>query len=643
MFTNLKLAAKISLGFGIVIVIAATIGLVGWNSLNSVSHSTQISDNAAWMSENTLMARRHEKDFMLRKDVQYLQKAEALVDEFRQKTDETLTLVSSDEQGMVREVQSKVEAWLQAMEEYVSLEEQKTATSTEMVNQARIAIDGVETLLTAQHSKLEEHVQNSEWTEIADRLTKVDIGNANKAGLLETRRSEKDYMLRGDVKYIARFHEFTREIISTTQHLRTLHSKAEDQQRADDVINSVTGYDQKFTEYVTMVDAQAKQASAMGDAAHELMADTEILRENAQTAAEDAKSSAITILLLLLIAGVVVGSVLAYTTTTSIVRPINQVVSALATGSEQVSSASQQVSSSSQVLAEGASEQASGLEETSASLEEMASMARQNADNSKQADTLARDAQTAADKGSNAMTKMSTAINEMKTSSDETAKIIKVIDEIAFQTNLLALNAAVEAARAGEAGKGFAVVAEEVRNLAQRSAEAAKNTNDLIEQSQKNAENGVRVTDEVGTALTEISNGIKKVSGLVGEISAASQEQAQGVDQVNTAVSQMDEITQRNASSAEESASASEELTALSSQMDNVVISLQGIVNGASGAQNVQKVQSAQNNSVTTKQALPVAVHTQNLLQTTAPNGNNGHTQKTSQVIPLDDSDFSDF
>ncbi len=277
----------------------------------------------------------------------------------------------------------------------------------------------------------------------------------------------------------------------------------------------------------------------------------------------------------------------------SITRPVNHVIGLLSEGAEQVGSASEQVASASQSLAEGASEQASSLEETSSSLEEMSSMTKQNADNAKQANILAGDASGAADRGVRAMDGMSLAIEEIKKSSDETAKIIKVIDEIAFQTNLLALNAAVEAARAGEAGKGFAVVAEEVRNLAQRSAEAAKNTAALIEGSQKNSENGVRATEELKSILAEITAGVKKVTGLVGEVSAASDEQAQGINQINTAVAQMDQVTQQVAANAEESSSASEELAAQAQQMQEIVGQLKAIVGGRKAVQSSYRTDAA--------------------------------------------------
>jgi methyl-accepting chemotaxis protein len=237
----------------------------------------------------------------------------------------------------------------------------------------------------------------------------------------------------------------------------------------------------------------------------------------------------------------------------------------------QVTSASSEISNGAQNLAEGANEQASSLEEVSSSLEEMSSMTKQNADNANRAKQLASEASAAAGNGDASMKHMATAINLIKQSSDNTAKIIKSIDDIAFQTNLLALNAAVEAARAGEAGKGFAVVAEEVRNLAMRSAEAAQNTANMIEESVKNADSGVKITEEVSKSFGQIVDRTRKVGALIAEIAAASNEQASGIEQVNIAMAQMNQVTQSNAANSEESASAAEELSAQASELANMV------------------------------------------------------------------------
>ncbi|MBK8803478.1 MAG: MCP four helix bundle domain-containing protein [Fibrobacteres bacterium] len=228
----------------------------------------------------------------------------------------------------------------------------------------------------------------------------------------------------------------------------------------------------------------------------------------------------------------------------------------------QVASASGQISSGSQSLAQGANEQASSLEVISASLEEMSGMTRQSATNAGSAKQLAAQADDHAGNGTQAMARMRSAILKIKESSDQTAVIVKTIDEIAMQTNLLALNAAVEAARAGEAGRGFAVVAEEVRNLAQRSAQAAKNTAEMILESVRNADDGVKIVVDVAGSLEKISSSTRKVNDLIVEIASSAKEQEQGIRAVSESVSQMDKVTQLNAANAEESASASEELTA---------------------------------------------------------------------------------
>ncbi len=288
------------------------------------------------------------------------------------------------------------------------------------------------------------------------------------------------------------------------------------------------------------------------------------------------------LVLITTVVGVALGAVSAFRTS----RELEGIIAGLDNAAAQVSDASGQVAASSQSMAEGATEQASSLEETSASLEEMSSMTRQNADSTAQADNLMLEAKEIVGRGMGAMERMSSAIDSIKKSSDETAKIIKTIDEIAFQTNLLALNAAVEAARAGDAGKGFAVVAEEVRNLAQRSAEAARNTTTLIAGAQKNADNGVAVSSEVADVLRQISHSAQKVAQIIGGIAIASKEQAQGIEQITQAVAQVDKVTQSNAGSSEEAASAGEQLSAQARELEEMVANLTSLVAGAAGTQN---------------------------------------------------------
>jgi methyl-accepting chemotaxis protein len=271
--------------------------------------------------------------------------------------------------------------------------------------------------------------------------------------------------------------------------------------------------------------------------------------------------------------------------TAGLLSRIREVICSLSEASGQTAGAARQVSLSSQTLAQGASEQAASLEETSSSLEEMTSMVRRNADNAQKAKATAIEARQFADTGSGQMKTLLASMEAIKASSDEITKILKSIDGIAFQTNILALNAAVEAARAGEAGAGFAVVADEVRSLAQRCAAAARETAVKIEDSVRKSQQGAQLSSGVAASFDEIQTRVFQLDQLVGEIAAASQEQSQGLSQVNTAVSLMDQGTQSNAASAQESAAASEELSAQAGLLMEVVADLQQLVGGASHSQ----------------------------------------------------------
>jgi len=263
-------------------------------------------------------------------------------------------------------------------------------------------------------------------------------------------------------------------------------------------------------------------------------------------------------------------------------KPLATMISQLNEGSQQTLSAAQQVEASSQQLTQGATEQASSLEETSSALDEMASMTRQNADNAAKASLMAGETKLHAHKGNDSMKEMQGAMKAIGESGDKVGKIIKTIEEIAFQTNLLALNASVEAARAGEHGKGFAVVANEVRNLAQRASVAAKDTQQLIENSQARAKEGAEITLKTGEALGQIMLAAKKLAEAIDEIALASKEQADGITQITNAVSQADQVTQQNAASAEDSATASKDLTSQSESLKEIALSLQNIIRGES-------------------------------------------------------------
>jgi methyl-accepting chemotaxis protein len=284
--------------------------------------------------------------------------------------------------------------------------------------------------------------------------------------------------------------------------------------------------------------------------------------------------------ILCIFAGFLVGLVNILLSKKIVSKNLKPIISKLNNATYQVATSSIELNSSGHQLAEGNIELASSIEETSSTLEEFASMVNQNMQNTSHAAELSLQAKAISNKGYTEMESMQGIITQIKKSSDEMAKIIKVIDEIAFQTNILALNAAVEAARAGEAGLSFAVVADEVRSLAQRSAQAAKDTAVIIEKNIELSGEGYEETQKIAHSLTQITEQTKKVNELIDEISTASQEQSQGISSINLAMSQMEKVTQSNAANAEETAAAASELNDQANSLNEMAITLFKLVYG---------------------------------------------------------------
>ena len=345
------------------------------------------------------------------------------------------------------------------------------------------------------------------------------------------------------------------------------------------------------------------------------------------------------------LAAVLLVGLIVWLTTGGVFKTIKRAVKKLKDAGDQVASGSLEVSSASQSLAEGSSEQAASIEETSSSLEEMSSMTRQNSDNANKAIVMMKEAGVIVQNANQSLEDMINAISEITHSSEETGKIIKTIDEIAFQTNLLALNAAVEAARAGEAGAGFAVVADEVRNLAMRAADAAKNTSELIEGTILAVRNGNELTQKTKEGFAANTDIAMKIGELVNEIGAATSEQAEGIEQINKAVSEMDKVVQQNAANGEETAAAAEEMSAQSVELESIVRELMSVTGETFTEKASSQPESPRrkaNRMKPHKGALPAPKQT---LRKTAANRRAGSPSKEprpEEVIPFDD-DFSQF
>jgi methyl-accepting chemotaxis protein len=567
MVKKLSIGKKILLVLSITIAIGLSILVVASYQMNqSVDKLIQteqayypLVDDALELQISLLTMRRHEKDFIARQEVKYLDEMQATVKEFDSHT--AALKVGAQTIGLQAVIQ-QIEAVLKSRSAYQA-SFKKVADSIKAQGDADNGIQG----------ELRKYVHRVESA--IKEIPAPERMNALMVEYLMLRRHEKDFIMRHDKAYV----DQARAVLAKIQAAGD-KSIAENARLYVDALAKLA--DNVFfceAEFPVMRDA----ARAIETAAKEI--EKIVDQAVADRRAEVLEAKQRTMITLFALGGImlVAGIVLTMLSVRTITRPIRRFMGSLLDGAEQVASAASQVSSASQSLAAGSSQQAAGVEETSSSLEEMSSMTRRNADNAGQADHLMRETISIVQKASDAMQQLTTSMGEISKASEETSKIIKTIDEIAFQTNLLALNAAVEAARAGEAGAGFAVVADEVRNLAMRAAEAAKNTTGLIEDTVKKVKAGSQMVGEAAASFGVVSSHTGKVSGLVAEIAAASAEQAQGINQVGSAVREIDTVTQQNAANAEESASASEEMSAQAEQMKAVVEGLRAVVEGANG------------------------------------------------------------
>ncbi|MFP4032363.1 MAG: methyl-accepting chemotaxis protein [Desulfococcaceae bacterium] len=349
----------------------------------------------------------------------------------------------------------------------------------------------------------------------------------------------------------------------------------------------------------------------------------------------------------MLVVAILLAVVLTFYFSFRVIRPMSEIISSLSESHSRVIASSETMAASSQALAESASEQASSLEESSASLEEMSSMTGQNAERAEEANRLMKDNQKVVQEADEAASALSDSMADISKSSMETRKIVKTIDEIAFQTNLLALNAAVEAARAGEAGAGFAVVAEEVRNLALRAAEAAKNTADLITGTVENVQNGAELVHRTNEAFGRVTETSLRAIELVEEIAAASREQDQGIGQIAKAIAEIDKLTQQHVSNSEETAAVSHEISVQADRLKENLNRLAELVGRRAGNHAIAIGDSARKSHARQKgRALSEGSETSFRGDEQGRSGRKPHGGRevgARDLVPLDDSDFGDF
>ncbi|MFZ5352840.1 MAG: methyl-accepting chemotaxis protein [Bacillota bacterium] len=653
MFKELKLGYKIAAGFMAILILSVILGgIAAFNMLKVNKLASELSneyvpevsiinDIYSQYSDTMFDMRGYgytEDKAMYDEGVIHLENMKAALQEAKQLADTSVNLVKL--KAEVGNIEAKVSEYEKMLKETVSKNENMAADRNNLDKAAEAFLESSYKFLTSQNEKMINEINTSAGSAaMTERLKKIttindilDAGNAIKIAVQKA-QAQRDPKIIEDA--MANFDT----VFSMIERIRTITYRAEDIEALNEVKEAVESYKASVTSLDINWNALQELNIKRAVISEEILklvegiseAGISSTMERANTT-ETTMINSVYVVVTGLIITVAASMILAFIIILSITRPINAAVIELGEGAAQVASASQQLSSASQQLSAANTEQAASIEETSATLEESSSMIQQNNENTRQATMLAAQTKSAADKGNAEMQEMMTSISEIKKSSDQIAKIIKVIDEIAFQTNILALNAAVEAARAGDAGMGFAVVAEEVRTLAQRSAQAAKDTEVIIENNIEMSSKGVEVAGRVGEALKDITAHAKRVNELMDEISAASQEQAQGISQISKAIVQMEKVTQQNAAASEQSASASEQLSAQAETLNDIVDKLLILVEGKRHSVNTKK----------SSKKLDKAVHKKAEEESTKLNKKGitsvkKHAVNPNDIIPLED------
>lgn len=621
MFKNLKLGLKLGISFALMILLTAIMTYVGFSGMSGIQNRVDKADDVNRMVRMILEIRMDEKNYMLRSDSSYLKKHEEQLISLRSQVENTDNKFNQKiNHDQMAGVINAVDNYENAFKNYVKLVNDRSTTMELMRADARAALTELEKIRSSQKdqllqimagtkNKITSEVRRGEagtvgdvYTKgqagIEDKLAKADDANRAIKWFITARKNEKEYIISSDEKYIEFVKKDTAEIRTLLEDMRSRFSNQANIAQVDGVLKNIKNYQNNFLNYSEFMKKQVSAEKAMVEAARAADIQCRDARADQKDKMLTQMDFSNTVLIIGAIAALLIGILTALILTKAITGPIlmgvgfaqrmsqgdftqtldidqkdevgtlatalnemvhrlSEVVSEVGNSTENVASGSEELSATAESLSQASTEQAANVEEVSASIEEMTANIRQNAENAQQTEQIAVQSSQQAEESGGAVGQ---AVDAMK----NIAEKISIIEEIARQTNLLALNAAIEAARAGEHGKGFAVVAAEVRKLAERSGEAAREIGDLSSST-------VSVAEKAGEMLTLLVPDIKRTAELVQEITAGSGEQLSGAEQINKAVQQLDQVTQQNASASEEMASTSEELSSQAEELQQVM------------------------------------------------------------------------